>query len=127
MGYETKMYVAVIHDTFRKYDDYLAWAQIIGMFDLCKAGYDTETGKLISRQTTKEPVVFFYGDDGNTQITHDRYGDALGVISIPDMIAAMKADNEVDEYRRFTIAIAFLEAVSKCFDLSETFIVTFGY
>jgi hypothetical protein len=134
MGYETKMYVAEVHDDFMDWEEgRLAYAQVIGMVDLCKTGYYSNTGELIRRQTTKEPVVFFYGTDGNTRVTEDHYGDALGVISIPDMIAAMKADIEADKaagelpYRRFVIALAMLEQIAETFDLSKTFVITFGH
>lgn len=123
MGYETKMYVAEVFDFLTEEDCF--YAHVVGMVDLCKLRYSSETARLIAKQTTKEPVVYFYGTDGNIPILRDKYDNALGVISVSDMLEAIEKDGT--EYRRLALAKALLESVTDMFDLSRTFVITYGH
>ena len=131
MGYETVLAVGTIHDGFfaTKENESKNWFQVMAMVDLCKAGYDSELHKLIPKKSEVDPAqaVYLYAPmgDGDTEVTEDRYGDKLHPVPLELVLAALRKDNERENYRRFTWAIGLLESmVSTTEDL---YVILYGY
>jgi hypothetical protein len=82
MGYETKLLIGY-HTTQPSFKNKnVFWFQEIARIDLHKVGclYEDEVS----------PLVFFYGDDGNTEITKDCYEDKLRAYPVHKVIAGIK-------------------------------------
>jgi len=137
MGYETRLYIgkesSLTKDEIKKgapeldgdsvYHPYLkdehgdlvktgrveTWFQVMAMIDLCKTGYETETSKIDWKNTDKTRVWYFY--EGDISIKEDKYGEMFKPVPIETVLTALKKDNETEEYRRFTWAIALLESM----------------
>lgn len=112
MGYEVKLYFGETNlDPFP--GETSAYFSIVGMVDLCKIG----DGKLIKldQAAPANPLVYFYGTDGNTKYEQDRYDKNLRVYPVADVLKALRADNRRDPYRRYAIAIAALSEAAKHF------------
>jgi len=108
------------------------WFQIMAMVDLCKLGYqDDALNRLIhqSHKTAKDAiktnVYYFYGEDGNTQVKEDRYGDGMWPVPVKDVLEAMKSVEDAQTYRRLVWAIALLEAMAK--DPANLQVLFYGY
>lgn len=137
MGYETKLFLCELTD-FEDHDDVgTKWAKVIAMVDLCKAGYDSATHKLIQAGTPKgkERSVHIYapGGDGNEAVYEDKYGEGLGTVDPVELLAALKADIQVDvekgdqPYRRFVLAAAMIEAAVASGTYHNLTVVTYGH
>jgi len=128
MGYELILSVGKANKPFRKSngEEEKKWFQVMATVDLCKPGYDSEVYKLTTI-TDKSKEVYLYAPMGNgdTEVETDRYDSALHVISINDMLEALRKDSERDTYRRFKWAIAMLESMKD--DSEELECVLFGY
>lgn len=92
-----------------------AWFQTMAEVELCKLGYQNDAlNRLIdathkkARECAKKEVLYFYGTDGNTQITEDRYGDPIRAAPIANVYDAMKAAHGKSDYRRVKWALALL-------------------
>jgi hypothetical protein len=84
--------------------------------DLCKVGEGKvsslvgEVQKMAEKNADK--CFYFYGTtDGNKSAKEDRYGDKLHPVPISDVLSALEADAELDDYRRFRWAIALLKSM----------------
>lgn len=107
MGYESKLYVVDKH----KFNDSYIWGEVIAMYDLCKVPD-------VSCKMRKYPATdcFIYADDGNTEITEDRYGDTMKEIPVADAIRIIENAIERDpHYRRYNPCLQLL----KGFDLDD--------
>ena len=124
MGYEIKLYYGEKTGQKRNEKDNAQYFQVVGMVDVCKPGYDSKLFAL-NKNAPKTPEVFFYDSDGNTEVITDRYDDALRVRPVADVLKALRADNKREPYRRFSIAIAALQAAQK--DFKDLQVVFFGY
>src|SRR3990167_6416697 len=57
------------------------WFQVFATLDLCKIGGEAELNRVINasfkrgKEVAKTDVHYFYGEDGNTPIKDDQYGD----------------------------------------------------
>jgi hypothetical protein len=104
MGYEVKMYIIEKSDQ-KSHRSGLYWASVIGMVDLCKVGHHGKVSDLIKKQDAE---VYFYAEDGNTEVTVDRYDEPLRVLDPGVVLAAMMHDHAQDPYRRYAVAIPML-------------------
>lgn len=118
MGYESRVYV--VNKTSMMDGDNKRYGQIVAMFDICKFnGFDgifkTETD------------CYIYADDGDTQITKDKYGDPLKEATIDEVINYLeKFAAKQKPYRRVTPLLELL----KGFDPSEwedLIVIHYGY
>jgi len=101
---------------------------IYGMVDLCKPRYESSIFKLQDAYKNTEIASkywFHYGTDGDRETKEDKYGTAYKPAPISEVIAALIADVEVDEYRRFRWALGFLEQVYASDPDSE--VMFYGY
>ena len=104
MGYETKL---IIGSTHRQLDGdiYLRPCMVI---DLCK----TDSNEILElANAVGDGKIYYYADDGNTQIREDRYGVKFTVHDIDtiiDIISRLKVDSE---YRRFEWAFSSLTSI----------------
>lgn len=117
MGYEVRMYYG---EKLGHVSD--GWVSVVGMVDLCKIG----RGKVSEINSKDGPEGFIYADDGNTHITEDCYGSKIRIHPAKDFLKALKADNKVEKYRRYDIAIAALTAALKGFG-DDLVVVLYGY
>jgi hypothetical protein len=107
------------------------WFHEMVTIDMCKLGYDGELSDLGSRShalakaNLAKDFHFFYADDGNTQITEDRYGDPMWPMPIAEVLAAAKAHPDAKTYRRLRWAIALLESMAE--DGEGLSILFYGY
>lgn len=151
MGYETKLYIGkstcVSSDELKRgepeldgdfvYKPYLkdennnviptgkkaTWFEVMAIIDLCKAGYGSEIHKIDRKNTDENHFWYFY--EGSAEITEDCYGEKLKPVPIITVLEALKKDNENDQYRRFTWAIALLESMK--YDKEELSVLIYGH
>lgn len=110
-----------------------SWFQIMAELDLCKLGYqDDPLNKLISdtikkaKDNADSELLYFYGTDGNTRYTEDRYGDPCGAVAIQEVVKAIHLlPPETMEYRRLKWAKALLEAMAD--DSEQLEVVFYGH
>lgn len=107
MGYETKLYFG---EPSSHSDGPTAarWVDIIASVDLCKVGSPEDLG-LVGQ---KRPQFYFY-DGSDRRIMRDLYGECLTVGTRDDVLMALKAKSEGDDYRRYAVAIAILRSLTK--------------
>lgn len=70
MGYESKLYIVEKSKCINKFGE--KWGDVIAMFDMCK--YYNLSDVLRHKPETD---CYIIADDGNTEITRDRYGDKM--------------------------------------------------
>jgi anti-sigma28 factor (negative regulator of flagellin synthesis) len=78
----------------------------------------------------KEKINKLSNDIEDGVITKDCYGDYLGVMLVPDVIEALKADCKNGEYRRFAWAIAMLESIwetSSEYERQNLRVISYGH
>ena len=121
MGYEIKLYLGEVTDLNGK-NKYFS---VTGMIDLRKPGYDSKIHTLQNSIDKSKIIegVYFYGTDGDTQITEDKCGSQLVAIPAKDVLKAVEEDWENTKrdwnsnigYRRFYMAIYLLYSFVKSF------------
>ena len=100
MGYESKLYVVDKHDW--KFAN-KKWGEVIAMFDLCSV-------PRLNFSSYPATDCYIIADDGNTEITEDRYGDPLKEVPIQDAINMIeKAIETEDYYRRYKPCLDMLK------------------
>lgn len=118
MGYELEMHVGEISDGLGKVTGGGKYFMNVATIDLCKCG-NSPIGQLVAKakkKTCKLPKVYWYGSNGDTRITEDRYNDALRALDPKRVLAAIRKGFEEskqeysDGYRRYAMAIALLES-----------------
>lgn len=60
-------------------------------------------------------------------IYKDAYGDYLGVFEIDEFVTALKADLEIENYRRFQWALTLLLAIQESYKNGELRVITYGH
>lgn len=135
MGYETKIFLcerltfprASLNESFIK----------IAMVDLSKVGGGElsevfQRGRERTQQRVKDGGEPPYAEWRSCQkcetedpIIKDPYGDYLGVNTADEVLVAMKRANEKEQYRRFDIAIAMIEAAQGKF--RDLVILSYGH
>jgi len=94
MGYEVKIYCGIRSESIPDPSlDKPAYFQIVAMIDLCKVSdlAPSKTG----------PLVYFYSEGSEKEITEDRYGDKCRTYPVSDVLTAVKkASAHTPNYRR---------------------------
>jgi hypothetical protein len=103
MGYEVKMYVGSVSNHSKREDK--NWFQEFAMLEMCKI--DRMPHHLLEKGTP----IFFYGTDGNTEITEDCYGDKLLAVPI-DLVRDYFKKLAKDDYLRYFWAYTLLNTMT---------------
>lgn len=106
MGYESKIYIV-------KKSEYFAYNEVIATFDLCKMGYERYGGKTFRDLFTLPLDGDMYGDDGETLITEDCYGDPVEGAELSDVLKWLRKFNRDDDYWRAKVFQKLLEQFAK--------------
>lgn len=122
MGYESKLYIVEKRQRFESEEK--RYARVIAMFDVCKF-YD------LSNKLRRCPKTdcFIYADDGDTEITEDKYGEELTEATPEFVVAALKKILETGEdYWVILPILSFLEALIDTIGENENIAVLhYGY
>jgi len=105
MGYESKIYIV------RK-SEYFDWNEVIATFDLCKMGFEMYNGRTFRSLFTLPLGGDMYGDDGNTPITEDCYGDEVQGAEVADVLKWIKKFNKKNDYWRAEVFESLLESLA---------------
>jgi len=109
MGYETRLHIGYASDIEAFKHEGRTYLFEVARVDLSKAGYTTQTGQVLDQARQEATETFFwYGDDGNGRVTEDAYGDPLTPVPWDALVSAMRADQQREPYRRFTVALSLL-------------------
>lgn len=109
MGYETDIYVGSLPLMRLDKNRPLAWLQVMGMIDCSVLG-----DGLVSETVTKEGIpAYFFGTDGDTKITEDRYGSKLVAVPIKQVIEGLKKLLATEKYSRAQHAYDMLRSMKK--------------
>lgn len=126
MGYETRLHIGELGNTewnkengTKKNPIYL---MEISQVDLCKC--DSTFINDVAMSMRRGKYVYFY-PDGNTKTIEDSYGDRLKAIPAKTILKHLKKANEVENYRRYSMAIALLEVVVETFH--NPYVMTYGH
>ncbi|MGI9569982.1 MAG: hypothetical protein ACR2PH_09670 [Desulfobulbia bacterium] len=109
--------------------DNMIWAQVIGMVDLCKLGYNGSLTDVLGRSSTgyKGYIPYIFGSDGNSMIFEDCYGEGLGVHDPKEVAqAATKMYEEEEQYRRLAPFIGMVVGALQ-HDWKNLKILSYGY
>jgi len=109
MGYETRLIVGKSRTLLSQ--DKAAWFEKMAVIDLCVLPSPSDILQLDWKNKNKEPLVCWYLDDGNTQVTEDSYGDMPKPLPIEQVSYAVMKDMASSEYRRLKWALGLLEAM----------------
>jgi hypothetical protein len=127
MGYEVDLYLGEVSDFSVLDDKGIKWFSVCSMIDLSKPGYSSNIIKVKG-----EVPVYFYGTDGNTKITEDRYGEKLMAVKAQTLLDALEKDFKESKkdyggkgYRRFEMAVDLLKVFIKRFN--NPMAVLFGH
>lgn len=104
MGYEIKLYVGSVYRPITKGET--TSFMVAAMIDLCCIGNKTALGEVKA-----DIPIYFYGEDGNTQITEDMYDKKLHAGKIEDLLKALETDRK-DPYGRFEWAYQMVKAMT---------------
>jgi hypothetical protein len=124
MGYETKLIIGTVID--QKDKEGRQWFTADVELDLCKCGYDSNINGLHMRKGTDEKV-YWYGLDGNTIFTKDRYDEEPVVYTIDQVINALEKDALESDYRRFKWALSLLSSIREAQQGEEFKVLLFGH
>jgi len=129
MGYEIKLIIGNLSEGGNGNQCCL----IIGTIDLCKVGDGPMSTLNAKREDTDNGKVYFYADDGNTQIKKDLYDAPLRLRTLREVIKALEEESKISEekgetfYRRFDIALAMLKRIEKTFTGERVGVLFFGH
>ena len=126
MGYETKLIVGVNSKSAFATEP-CSWFSVYAMIDLCYCGHASNIAKIDYRHKGKNPLVYWFADDGNTRITEDLYGNMSKLIPIKEVIKALEKDTKISSYRRFTWALNLLKSMDKKDEIENLEVVFFGH
>ena len=118
MGYESKIYV--VEKFGVKNNNGKQYGQVIAMYDMCKFGDFCDIFK-----TTTD--CFIYADDGDTEITKDKYDMPLMETSINVVIEYLENYVQTqDYYRRINPLLEMLKAIKQD-DWKDIVVLHYGY
>lgn len=120
MGYEVKLFA--VESVNEESDGY---SSVVAEIDLCKIG-DGHLYALMLANTPKKPRAYVYGLDGNRRFKKDRYGAAMPIMKVADVIKAIEQDNKKEPYRRFEMALAMLKVFKDSFG-DRARVLAFGH
>ena len=98
--------------------------------DMCKlGGQDDSLNRLIQHSFSlakqhPDKVYYFYGRDGNSEVTEDRYGARMHPVPLKDLVRALNDLPDL-EYRRLRWLKALVDSMSD--DTEEMFAMFYGY
>lgn len=121
MGYESRLYVVRKSKNQTSPESGLRWAEEIAVFDLSKVPAVSD-----KMRACKNTDAFIYADDGNTEITEDRYGEALKEIPLADAVKILEDAATKDDYWRYRPCIALLKSMQEC-GQGEIVVLHYGY
>jgi len=124
MGYEVKLIVGVRTDQVNYEKPEQSWFHVYAEIDLSKIG-NCPLGTLMSENQTKKPVVYWYGIDGDTTITEDKYGESYLPIPIKLVVKALEKCVAGDDYMRFKWALALLKSMQD--DTEDITVLAYGH
>lgn len=125
MGYESKILLVNRHESKTRFDGTtlerpIINAEIVAEYDLCKMGCQAQEFYAAFRReidyTLFLPGVDANGDERIMEKDEDMYGDHLKSANIEELLAALKACEERDHYRRLPPLIAMLETLANMRD-----------
>lgn len=92
MGYESKLYV--VEKKGNLFEEKKQYAEVIAVYNMSK--FDAFGGIF-----QNEADCYFYADDGDTEVTTDKYGDTIKEAPINEVIEYLeKYKSENEHYRR---------------------------
>jgi len=95
MSYEITIYAGIVVD--RPWSgDVHKWLIKRAILEMGAWGYDSALYTL--KPQDDDPHVFFYADDGDTEISTDKYGTELRAMSIKRVVEALEADCGIDRH-----------------------------
>lgn len=108
MGYESRIYV-VNKSKYPIVIDGRQWGEVVAVYNAC-------CFPGLSGVFSQKSDCFIIADDGNTEITEDRYGDELTEAPLSDVIKFLEDEVQRGEnYRRIKPLISLL----KGFDMEQ--------
>ena len=113
--YESRIYIY----NREKYGK-ITFGSEIARFDMCVMPPD------FTDIFTEEKDFNIYADDGNTEITEDKYGAPLRACSVKKLKAWLAEDMKTNDYRRLKPLLAFLQALNPD-EWDELIAVHYGY
>lgn len=113
--YESRIYIY----NREKYEK-ITFGSEIARFDMCVMPPD------FTDIFTEEKDFNIYADDGNTEITEDKYGAPLRACSVKKLKAWLAEDMKTNDYRRLKPLLAFLQALNPD-EWDELIAVHYGY
>ena len=124
MGYESKLYV--VDKASRIQKDGKRWGDVVAMFDLGK--YYTLSDVLRRKPKTD---CYIIAEDGNTEITEDRYGESLTESDLKTVISILEKDiANGEKYRRIyplLSALLVFEEQKKTEVWNDLVVLHYGY
>lgn len=146
MGYDTTLFITHAYDEpgtkpqYRTYPDddgkdvrYFSRprASVIASVDLAVAGYRTATGLVLSKAREAQEntgwELFMQGAKDGSVPHRDLYGEKVASVPVDELLDALFADNAVEPYRRFTIALATIDAILATFKNERVLIFQWGH
>lgn len=103
------------------------WFDVYVEINLCKCGYTSNIRNIKSDNRDKNKFWFFYGSDGNTKITKDRYDDIFKPVDIEEVINALEKDAKSSDYRRFKWALSLLKSMKESRGGDDLKVILYGY
>lgn len=130
MGYESRIYIvdkSITHKTREgktfppiTNNSGKRYAEVIASVDMCKMGDFSDIFKV-------ETDCYIYGNDGNTEIEKDCYGDPLKEAPLPDVIAYLeKYARSREYYRRINPLLSLLKGFNPS-DWNALTVLHYGY
>lgn len=119
MGYESK--IVIVRKGHLTRDDGMRYASKLAEFTLGKV-----YGISDKIRTMPKTDCYYYADDGDTQITADRYGEALAEITVTDLIKIIQDDMLDSDYYLYPILLATLKEFKRFGD-SRIVCLHYGY
>jgi len=118
MGYESRLYVVNKRGSFT--GETKQWAEVVAVFNMCKFGAFNDIFK-------KETDCYIYADDGNTEITKDRYGAVLTEASLEEVIEYLENYKVTKEhYRRVEPVLMLLKSFNPS-EWDDLVVLHYGY
>lgn len=120
MSYESQIYIVKPRRGDMPGDCGLDYAEKVAMFRL---GYVDRMYEFA--RCYPESSCYIYADDGDTEITLDKYGDRLREIPIRDLL--FQLDRYNSEYRRWDISAVIAILLHYCDSPAKLVALHYGY
>jgi hypothetical protein len=138
MGYDLRLYIGehVPYETARSTKKTPHnFSKNIATLELCVPDSDTLDAINKEQKTGKYVYIYDYvwlnDRDGDVykedKVNDDKYGERLKIIPAKKMLNILKKENAKDYYRRYQMAIVFLESLLDDFSPESLFVLPFGH